>query len=72
MSSAMNRRTFLGTTSSLALAGGIAARPLEASHEAGWPKMPAIRIYVVYLGTGGAWPRPDFDAPREIREKFSP
>jgi len=56
----------------LLLAGGVAARPLEAAEEAGWPKLPSVKVYVVYLGTGGAWPRPDFDATKEITEKFKP
>jgi len=68
----MSRRSFLGSTGGLMLLGGVAARPLEAAEEAGWPPMAPIRIYVVYLGTGGAWPKPDFDAPREIQEKFAP
>jgi hypothetical protein len=51
----MNRRTFLGSTGGLLLAGGVAARPFEAAEEAGWPAMPPVRIYVVYLGAGGAW-----------------
>ncbi|MFH1738696.1 MAG: hypothetical protein ABIH23_06790 [bacterium] len=72
MQCTMNRRIFLGTTGGLLLASGIAARPLDAAEEAGWPKLPRVKIYVVYLGTGGAWPRPDFDAPKEIRDKFSP
>jgi hypothetical protein len=54
------------------LLAGIAARPLAAAELAGWPKLPPVRVYVVYLGTGGAWPRPDFDAPREIESKFAP
>ncbi len=68
----MNRRSFLGTTGGLLLLGGVAARPLKAAEDAGWPAMPPVRIYVVYLGTGGAWPKPEFDAPREIQEKFAP
>ncbi|NQT15107.1 MAG: hypothetical protein HQ582_20285 [Planctomycetes bacterium] len=68
----MNRRTFLGSTGGLLLAGGVAARPLAAAEEAGWPAMPPVRIYVVYLGTGGAWPKPEFDAPKEIEQKFAP
>jgi len=68
----MNRRSFLHTTGSLLLVGGVAARPLAAAERSGWPKMPPVRIYVVYLGTGGAWPKPEFDAPKEIREKFAP
>ncbi|MDQ1255945.1 MAG: hypothetical protein QG656_540, partial [Candidatus Hydrogenedentes bacterium] len=71
MSLSMNRRTFLGATGGLLLAG-MAARPWAAAEEAGWPKLPPVRVYVVYLGTGGAWPKPEFDAPREIREKFAP
>lgn len=54
------------------LLAGIAARPFAAAEQAGWPKLPSVRIYVVYLGTGGAWPRPDFDAPKEIADKFAP
>ncbi len=54
------------------VAGGLAARPLAASENAGWPAMRPVRIFVVYLGTGGAWPKPEFDSPREIREKFAP
>ncbi|MCC6486685.1 MAG: hypothetical protein IT364_04230 [Candidatus Hydrogenedentes bacterium] len=71
MPCSMNRRTFLGTAGGLLLAG-VAARPLAAAEAAGWPIMPPVRIYVVYLGTGGAWPRPDFDAPKEIADKFAP
>ena len=54
------------------LLAGVAARPWAAAELAGWPKLPAVRVYVVYLGTGGAWPRPDFDAPGEIEKKFVP
>jgi hypothetical protein len=68
----INRRTFLGSTGGLLLAGGVAARPLAAAEQAGWPAMPPVRIYVVYLGLGGAWPKPEFDAPKEIEEKFAP
>lgn len=68
----MNRRMFLGTTGSMLLAGGVAARPLQAAEEAGWPALPPVKVYVVYLGTGGAWPKPEFDAPQEIRQKFAP
>ena len=53
----MNRRTFLGTTGSMLLAGGVAARPLEAAEASGWPKLPPVKVYVVYLGMGGAWPK---------------
>ena len=47
-------------------AGGLAARPLAVAQEAGWPKLPPVRIHVVYVGTGGAWPTPTFDAPAEV------
>ena len=72
MTAHMNRRTFLGTTGSMLLAGGVAVRPLQAAEEAGWPALPPVKVYVVYLGTGGAWPKPEFDAPLEIRQKFAP
>jgi hypothetical protein len=48
------------------LAGGLAARPLAAAEEAGWPKLPPLKIHVVYIGLGGAWPKPDFDAKAEV------
>ena len=72
MQSRINRRSFLESTGGMLVAGGLAARPLAASQAAGWPAMRPVRIFVVYLGTGGAWPKPEFDAPREIREKFVP
>ena len=71
MSFPMSRRIFLGSSGSLLL-GGVAARPLMAAQQAGWPALPPVKIYVVYLGTGGAWPKPEFDAPKEIAEKFAP
>ncbi len=40
-------------------------RPLAASSEAGWPLLPPVKIHVVYLGLGGAWPKPEFDAKAE-------
>ena len=72
MQPSLNRRTFLESTGGLLLASGIAARTLRAAEPAGWPEQPPVKIYVVYLGTGGAWPKPEFDAPREIEEKFAP
>jgi hypothetical protein len=48
------------------LAGGLAARPLAAAEDAGWSVMKPVRIHVVYVGTGGAWPTPSFDAPAEV------
>lgn len=71
MTGPLSRREFLGTTAagSILLAGGLAPRPLEAAETAGWPKLPPVKIHVVYLGLGGAWPMPEFDAPAEV-EKF--
>ena len=37
--------------------------PTQAAEESGWPTLPPVKIHVVYLGTGGAWPKPEFDAP---------
>ena len=58
----MHRRQFLGGV----LAGGLAARPMAAAEEAGWPKMRPVKIHVVYMGLRGAWPKPEFDAPAEV------
>ena len=68
MASGVTRREFLGATAAggLLLAGGLAARPTLAAEESGWPKLPPVKIHVVYLGTGGAWPKPEFDAPAEV------
>ena len=65
----ISRREFLGTAASaggMLLAGGFAARPLAAAEDAGWPRLPPIKIHLVYVGTGGAWPTPTFDAPAEV------
>ncbi len=65
----ISRREFLSTAAGaggMLLAGGLAGRPLAAAEDAGWPKLPPVRIYVVYVGTGGAWPTPTFDAPAEV------
>ena len=75
MDGSVSRRQFLGTATAaggVAMTGGWSPHPLAAAEAAGWPKMPPVRIYVVYLGTGGAWPRPDFNAPAEIATKFAP
>ena len=72
MTLSVNRRDFLDTCAAaggLLLAGGLAARPLEAAEAAGWPKLPPVKIHVVYVGLGGAWPKPDFNAKAEV-EKF--
>jgi hypothetical protein len=65
----MNRRLFLGRCAmagGLALTGDLAFQPLRAAEDAGWPRLPAVRIYVVYVGLGGAWPKPEFDAKAEV------
>ncbi len=74
MTAPLNRREFLGTSAlagGMLLAGGVALRPLQAAEEAGWPKLPPVKIHVVYVGLGGAWPKPEFDAKAEV-EKFRP
>ncbi|MCY2995690.1 MAG: twin-arginine translocation signal domain-containing protein [Planctomycetota bacterium] len=68
------RREFLGTSalaSGMLLAGGVVWRPLQAAEEAGWPKLPPVKVHVVYVGLGGAWPKPEFDAKAEV-DKFRP
>ena len=64
----LSRREFVGAAvaSGALLAGGLAVRPLAAAEEAGWPRMAPVKIHVVYVGTGGAWPTPTFDAPAEV------
>jgi hypothetical protein len=65
----MSRREFLGAAAgSVVLAGEVAAWPSAVAEEAGWPKLPPVKIHVVYVGTGGAWPTPTFDAPAEVRK----
>jgi hypothetical protein len=64
----VNRREFLEVCAAggMLLAGGMALRPLQAAEAAGWPKMPPVKIHVVYVGLRGAWPKPEFDAPAEV------
>lgn len=74
MNAPMNRREFLGTgavAGGMLVAGGVALRPLQAAEDAGWPKLPSLKIHVVYVGLGGAWPKPEFDAKAEV-QKFRP
>lgn len=68
MSQPFDRRAFLETCAVAggALACGLAAHPLLAAEEAGWPVLPPVRIHVVYIGLAGAWPKPEFDAKAEI------
>ena len=74
MTAPLNRREFLGTSAlagGMLLAGGVVLRPLQAAEDAGWPKLPPLKVHVVYVGLGGAWPKPEFDAKAEV-EKFRP
>lgn len=71
-STRVSRRDFLAAAGGTLLAGGLMPRPVHAAQDTGWPKMPTIKVYVIYLGLGGAWPKPDFDAPKEIKDKFAP
>ncbi len=67
----LSRREFLGAGAAaggVLLAGGLYGRPLAIAEEAGWPKLPPVKIHVVYVGTGGAWPTPTFDAPAEVKK----
>lgn len=66
----VNRREFISAAAAggVLLMGGLSARPLQAAEEAGWPKLPPVKIHVVYLGLGGPWPKPEFDAPAEVAE----
>jgi hypothetical protein len=69
MRQAFNRRDFLESCAlggGALLACGLAAHPLRAAEEAGWPELPPVKIHVVYVGLGGAWPKPDFDAKAEV------
>jgi hypothetical protein len=68
MTEPLDRRGFLQSCAAggMLLAGNLAARPTAAAEEAGWPKMPAVKVYVVYIGLGGAWPKPEFDAKAEV------
>jgi hypothetical protein len=72
----ISRRTFLGTTGAISgglLFGGLsmpaAATPVSTSN---WDQQSPVRLYVVYLGRGGAWPKPEFDSPAEIKQVFAP
>ncbi|MEI8374556.1 MAG: hypothetical protein WCJ35_17160 [Planctomycetota bacterium] len=64
----LSRREFLGTAAAggILLMGGLSAQPLRAAEEAGWPKLPPVKVHVVYLGKGGAWPKPEFNASAEV------
>lgn len=68
MTGPIHRRRFLQAAGGGALlAGGLVTRPMRAAQDDGWPELPRTRIHVVYIGLGGAWPKPEFDAPAEVR-----
>ena len=75
----LTRREFLGTTAAAGAllmagcetrrppaAGPMAAVPGPTAEEVGWPKLPPVKVHVVYVGLGGAWPKPEFDAKAEV------
>ena len=75
MSRGLTRRQFLETSAiagGMLMAGCAAARkaaPAPAvvtAEDVGWPKLPPVKIHVVYVGLGGAWPKPEFDAKAEV------
>ena len=72
----ISRRAFLGTSTALSaglLLGETASSIVAAPALAGeWEQRPPVKVYVVYLGTAGAWPKPEFDAPGEIQQVFEP
>jgi ornithine carbamoyltransferase len=81
LSNGISRRSFLGGTvlgSTAVLSGELFLNTVSASGKAvpvttsDWDQQPPVKIYVVYLGTGGAWPKPEFDSPAEIRQVFAP
>jgi hypothetical protein len=68
MGNGMNRRQFLGTAAGGAvLAGGLAGRSVLAAEQEGWPAMPPVKIYKVFVGrTGGIY----LSRPTEEIAKF--
>ncbi|MFA7003471.1 MAG: twin-arginine translocation signal domain-containing protein, partial [Verrucomicrobiia bacterium] len=64
----MSRRRFLEAT---AAAGGwlMGASSFATSEAVASLSAPKVKIYTVYLGGAGAWPKPEFDAPAE-KAKF--
>ena len=72
----ISRRAFLGTTAALStgLLFGEEAAPLVVPSVAAdeWDGQSPVRIFVVYLGLNGPWPKPEFDAENEIKQIFVP
>jgi hypothetical protein len=69
MSESFSRRQFLGTAAAggVLLAGQLDARPLAAAVDEGWPALPPVRIYKVYVGrTGGIY----LSRPTDEIQKF--
>jgi len=69
MSFPLSRRQFLGTSAAggMLLAGGLFARSSQAAEAEGWPALPPVKIYKVYVGrTGGIY----LSRPTEEIEKF--
>ncbi|MFH1266531.1 MAG: twin-arginine translocation signal domain-containing protein, partial [Planctomycetota bacterium] len=69
MSDSLSRRQFLGATAAggVLLAGQLGARPLSAAGPEGWPQLPPVKIYKVYVGrTGGIY----LSRPTDEIEKF--
>jgi len=63
------RRDFLGSAAlatGLLLSNPSIAPAASEDRPLDWPKMPPVKIHVVYVGLGGAWPKPEFDAPAEV------
>ncbi|MBM3892620.1 MAG: twin-arginine translocation signal domain-containing protein, partial [Verrucomicrobia bacterium] len=69
----MNRRRFLGASAAFGgwLLGGNSVGSLLAAEPSAMPSLtaPKVKIYTVYLGGAGAWPKPEFDASGE-KAKF--
>ena len=68
----ISRRTFLetsGTASAGLLLAGLSS-PVIAEPAA--ENEPPVKVFVVYLGLNGPWPKPGFDAPAEIKNVFAP
>ncbi len=69
----VSRRQFMGVsavTGGVVLTGTAFGRLGAAAENDGWPALPPVKIHVVYVGLGGAWPKPEFDAPAE-QAKFA-
>ena len=72
----VSRRAFMGTagaiSTSLLFSNPSSFAAVSSASIGQWEQQAPIKVYVVYLGTGGAWPKPEFDAPAEIQGVFAP